>query len=50
MKTIGMYFYAVILLGSFSGLLISMGQDIMPCICFMCLFWAGMLMPMLGAD
>lgn len=50
MKTIALYLFAVLLLGSFSGLLMSMGTNILPAIGFMCLFWAGMLTPMLGAD
>jgi hypothetical protein len=47
-KTIAYYLFGVTLLGSFSGVLMSMGHNILPSIGFMCLFWAGMLTPMLG--
>jgi hypothetical protein len=42
------YLFGVTLLGTFMGLLMSMGSSILPCIGFSCLFWAGMLAPMLG--
>jgi len=48
MKSIAGYLFGVALLGSFMGLLMSMGHNIWPCIGFSCLFWAGMLTPMLG--
>jgi len=48
MKKFLPYLFAVLLLGSFSGILMSMGSHIIPCIGFMSLFWAGMLTPMLG--
>jgi len=41
------YVYAVMLLGTFMGILMSFGNNILPCIGFSCLFWAGMLTPML---
>ena len=48
MKKILLYLFATALLGSFSGLLMSFGSNIVQCIGFMCLFWGCMLMPMLG--
>ena len=48
MKKILLYLFATAMLGSFSGLLMSFGANIIPCIGFMCLFWGCMLMPMLG--
>jgi len=48
MKKIGAYLFGVSLLGVFMGLLMSFGHNILPCIGFSCLFWAGMLTPMLG--
>lgn len=48
MKNIGYYLFGVVLLGSFMGILMSMGSNILPSIGFSCLFWAGMLTPMLG--
>jgi hypothetical protein len=48
MKNIGAYLFGVLLLGTFMGVFMSMGQNILPCIAFCCLFWAGMLTPMLG--
>jgi hypothetical protein len=48
MKSILLYLFAITLLGSFSGLLMSFGDHILECIGFMCLFWACMLTPMLG--
>lgn len=50
MKSIVRYVYSVLLLGSFSGLLMSFGNDILAYMGGMCLFWACMLTPMLGAD
>lgn len=48
MKKIAPYLFGVLLLGSFSGFLMSMGNNILMSIGLMCLFWAGMLTPMLG--
>jgi hypothetical protein len=48
MKTIAYYLFAVLLLGTFSGLAVSMGTHILMSIGFMSLFWAGMLTPMLA--
>jgi hypothetical protein len=48
MKSILLYLFATALLGSFTGLLMSFGSHILPCIGFMSLFWGCMLMPMLG--
>jgi hypothetical protein len=48
MKTILLYLFATALLGSFSGLLMSFGNEILAHIGVMCLFWACMLTPMLG--
>ncbi len=48
MKTIAYYLFGVLLLGTFSGLLMSFGANILPSIGMMSLFWAGMLTPMLG--
>jgi len=50
MKNIAFYIYSVLLLGSFSGILMSFGHHILECIGLMCLFWAGMLTPMLGSE
>ena len=47
-KTIAAYVFGVTLLGAFSGILMSMGHNILASIGFMCLFWALMLTPMLG--
>lgn len=47
-KTIAPYLFSVILLGAFSGILMSMGHDIIKHVGFMCLFWALMLAGMLG--
>lgn len=49
MKSILLYVFATALLGSFSGLLMSFGSNILAYIGVMCLFWACMLTPMLGA-
>jgi hypothetical protein len=49
MKSILMYLFATLMLGSFSGLLMSFGSDIVSYIGAMCLFWGCMLMPMLGS-
>ena len=49
MKSILLYLFAITLLGSFSGLLMSFGSHILECIGFMILFWACMLTPMLGS-
>jgi len=48
MKKFLPYLFGVILLGSFSGLLMSFGSNIFACVGMMCLFWACMLTPMLG--
>lgn len=47
MKTISFYLFAVLLLGTFQGLLMSMGTHILMSIAGASLFWALMLMPML---
>ena len=47
-KMLLFYFVYVTALGVFSGLLMSMGIDIMQSICVMILFWSLMLMPMLN--
>ena len=47
-KTIAAYVFGVTLLGAFSGILMSMGHDIIKHVGFMCLFWALMLAGMLG--
>lgn len=49
MKDVLYYLFAVILLGSFSGLFMSMGNHILLCIGFNCLLWACILAPMLPA-
>jgi hypothetical protein len=49
MKKILLYLFATAMLGSFSGLLMSMGSHVLLCIGFMSLFWGCMLMPMLGS-
>jgi hypothetical protein len=49
MKKILLYLFATAMLGSFSGLLMSFGSDIVSYIGAMCLFWGCMLMPMLGS-
>lgn len=46
-KTIAAYLFGVTLLGAFSGLLMSMGSNMLASMGFMCLFWACMLTPML---
>jgi hypothetical protein len=48
MKQIGPYLFGVTLLGTFMGVLMSMGHDILPSIGMSCLFWACMLTPMLA--
>ncbi len=47
-KMLPFYFVYVTALGVFSGLLMSMGTNIMQAICVMILFWSLMLMPMLN--
>lgn len=47
MKNVLAYLFAITLLGSFSGLLMSMGSHMVPSIGMMSLFWACMLTPML---
>jgi hypothetical protein len=42
------YLFAVLLMGSISGLVVSMGANILLCMGVMSLFWAGMFAPMLG--
>jgi hypothetical protein len=49
MKKILLYLFATAMLGSFTGLLISSGSDIVSYIGAMCLFWGCMFMPMLGS-
>lgn len=49
MKSIVRYLFATALLGSFTGLLMSFGSDIISYIGAMCLFWGCMLIPMLGS-
>ena len=49
MKTIAIYLFATLMLGSFSGMLMSMGSNMITCVGFMSLFWGCMLMPMLGS-
>lgn len=49
MKTIVRYLFATALLGVITGVLISSGFDVIAYIGAMCLFWAFMLMPMLGS-
>lgn len=46
-KTIAPYLFSVILLGTFSGIWMSMGHDILASVGLMCLFWALMLAGML---
>ena len=48
MKKYLTYIYAVILLGTFSGIVTSIGSNIFPAIAFMSIFWACMLTPMLS--
>jgi hypothetical protein len=48
MKKYGPYVFGVLLLGSFMGILMSMGNNILPSIGISCLFWACMLTPMLA--
>ena len=47
MKNIGPYIYIVLLLGTFSGILMSMGDNILASVGMMSLFWAAMLAPVL---
>lgn len=42
------YCFAVVMLGTFTGLLNSFGSNILPSIGIFSLFWALMLTPMLG--
>jgi len=49
MKKILLYLFATAMLGSFTGLLMSSGSDIVSYIGAMCLFWGCMFMPMLGS-
>ena len=48
MKNIAHYLFAVLLLGTFMGIFMSMGHDIFPAVGISCLFWACMLTPMLA--
>jgi hypothetical protein len=48
MKKIGNYLFAVAIMGSISGLAVSMGTHILLGMGVMSLFWAGMFAPMLG--
>lgn len=48
MKNILPYLFAVAIMGSITGLIVSMGANILLCMGVMSLFWAGMLTPMLG--
>lgn len=48
MKHITHYLLGVSLLGTFTGIFVSMGDNIFPAIGIGCLFWAGMLAPMLA--
>lgn len=47
MKNIGPYIYIVLLLGTFSGIWMSMGDNILASVGMMSLFWAAMLAPVL---
>lgn len=42
------YLFGVLLLGSFQGLLLSMGSDVLLSLFISYLFWGCMLLPMLG--
>ena len=48
MKKYGYYVYSVLLLGTFMGVLMSMGSNILASVGISCLFWACMLTPMLA--
>lgn len=48
MKKYGHYVFGVLLLGTFMGLLMSMGNNILMSVGMSYLFWAGMLTPMLA--
>jgi hypothetical protein len=48
MRTVPYYIFAVLLLGTFMGVLMSFGHNILPAIGVSCLFWACMLTPMLA--
>jgi hypothetical protein len=48
MKKTKDYLFAVAIMGSITGLVVSMGANILLCMGVMSLFWAGMLTPMLG--
>jgi len=47
MKNYMPYIFVVLLLGTFSGLLMSMGSNILASVGMMSLFWAAMLAPVL---
>ena len=48
MKKYGHYVFGVLLLGTFMGILMSMGNNILAYVGISCLFWACMLTPMLA--
>jgi hypothetical protein len=48
MKNIAYYLFSVSLLGTFTGIFMSMGDNILPAIGICCLIWACMLTPMLA--
>lgn len=48
MKKYGHYVYAVFLLGTFMGVLMSMGSNVLMSVGMSYLFWACMLTPMLA--
>jgi hypothetical protein len=48
MKSVAHYLFGVLLLGTFMGVLMSFGHNILPAIGISCLFWACMLTPMLA--
>jgi hypothetical protein len=48
MKNIAHYLFGVLLLGTFMGVLMSFGHNILLSIGLSCLFWAGILTPMLA--
>ena len=48
MKKISGYLFAIAIMGSITGLIVSMGANILLCMGVMSLFWAGMFAPMLG--
>ena len=49
MKSFMGYLFAVFFLGIFQGLLMSFGSNISLAILVSCIFWAGMLAPMLSS-